>query len=491
MDRTTEDVETEVTLEAALDTDPPDLAEVVRPGRRQVHDLVATYLDTPRLDLQRRGISLRRRTGGTDAGWHLKLPREGDSRTEHRAPLGPPTTLVPVALRSLVADVVGPRPLLPVVTLRTRRIERKLHAAAKGTPARALLVDDLVVAGPSGAGWREIEVELTGDGDEAFLGRVVDALVGAGWRRSTSPSKYSRAVDLLPAHPRALSPESPAAEVVLAYLRAQIGVIQSREAELREHDPDAVHRTRVATRRLRTTLRVFRRLLHRGQTDPLRDELRWYSGALGAVRDLDVVREHLLDEVDHLPEEDRAAARERIMATLDEAHEEARAHLDEVLDSQRFVDMGDALVSLGVDPPWRGRATRPAKKVLPDLVDSAVERVERRRAAAHAAQDPHERLALVHETRKKAKAARYAHEALALAWGKPAKTSAKRWKKVTEGLGSAQDTVAAREWLVRIAEAAREAGESTAPFDVLTERAESQGRQATKAGDRALRSLSA
>ena len=490
MDRRTEH-ETEVKLDADLDVDLPDLGEVVRPGRRTTHDLVATYVDTPALDLHRNGITLRRRTGGTDAGWHLKLPREGDTRTEERAPLGSSVTRVPAELRALVADVVARRPLLPVVTLRTRRAERRLHGEAKGDPARALLADDLVVAEPPSAGWREVEVELTDDGDEAFLERVVDTLVGAGWQRSDSPSKYSRAVGLLPGRGHGdLSPGSPAADVVLAYLHEQIGMVQAREAELREHDPGAVHKTRVATRRLRTTLRVFRRLLHREQTDPVRDELRWYSRALGEVRDLDVVRAHLLEEVDHLPEEQRGTARERVEATIGEAHAQARAGLDEVLDSQRFADLADALVSLGADPPWRGRASRKAKKVLPDLVDAAVERVEKRSAAARAAEGEDEYRTLLHETRKKAKAARYAHEALALAWGSSAKETAEQWERVTDSLGATQDTVTARQWLARIAEAAQANGESTAPFEVLTERVEQEGHAAAGAGEDALRAVS-
>lgn len=490
MDRTTDD-ETEVKLDAGLDVDLPDLREVVRPGRRTTHDLVASYVDTPSLDLHRRGITLRRRTGGSDAGWHLKLPREGDTRTEERAPLGASATRVPTELRALVADVVEKRPLLPVVTLRTRRAERKLHGEPEGDPARALLADDLVVAEPPGAGWREVEVELTDDGDEAFLERVVDTLVGSGWQRSDSPSKYSRAVGLLPERREPdLSPNASAADVVLAYLHEQIGAIQAREAELRDQDPDAVHKTRVATRRLRTTLRVFRRLLQREQTDPFRDELRWYAHALGEVRDLDVVREHLLDEVEHLPEADRGPARERIEATLDGAHGEACDRLDRAMDSQRFTDLADALVSLGADPPWRGRASRTAKKVLPDLVDDATERVERWSAAARATADPGRRRDLQHETRKKAKAVRYAHEAMALAWGRPEKEQARQWEAVTESLGAMQDTVTAREWLARISEAARARGESTSPFEVLVERAEQQGRDAAGTGEDALTTAS-
>src|SRR5690606_38719055 len=127
-------------------------------------------------DLHRRGITLRRRTGGTDAGWHLKLPREDGARTEKHAPLGGSATRVPTDVRALVADVVGHRPLLPVVTLRTRRVEQALCDGGDDV-VRAVLADDLVVAEPPGAGWREVEVELTDDGDEAFLERVVDLLV--------------------------------------------------------------------------------------------------------------------------------------------------------------------------------------------------------------------------------------------------------------------------------------------------------------------------
>src|SRR5688572_6476607 len=60
--------------------------------------LEAVYFDTAELDLARRGVTLRRRTGGPDAGWHVKLPRGKDTRTELRHPLGRATRTVPKAL---------------------------------------------------------------------------------------------------------------------------------------------------------------------------------------------------------------------------------------------------------------------------------------------------------------------------------------------------------------------------------------------------------
>ena len=68
----------------------PSLAEVVgvaRVGQPAEHELTAVYLDSEALVLASRGVTLRRRTGGDDEGWHLKLPAGADTRTEVRLPL--------------------------------------------------------------------------------------------------------------------------------------------------------------------------------------------------------------------------------------------------------------------------------------------------------------------------------------------------------------------------------------------------------------------
>ena len=64
----------------------PGVAAVTGPD---IYHLTAVYLDTPGLDLAAAHITLRRRTGGTDAGWHLKLPAGTETRREVHAPLGP------------------------------------------------------------------------------------------------------------------------------------------------------------------------------------------------------------------------------------------------------------------------------------------------------------------------------------------------------------------------------------------------------------------
>ncbi|MHB1290557.1 CYTH and CHAD domain-containing protein, partial [Georgenia sp.] len=92
-----------------------------------VVELSSVYFDTPALALTRAGITLRRRTGGTDAGWHLKVPRADGVRDELREPLdhdAPPASLVDRA-RVHVRDAE----LAPVVRLDTRRTRRLLYAS--------------------------------------------------------------------------------------------------------------------------------------------------------------------------------------------------------------------------------------------------------------------------------------------------------------------------------------------------------------------------
>ena len=63
------------------------LSSVARVERSPSQHLEAVYFDTPGHDLAAHHVTLRRRTGGADAGWHLKLPAGPDARTEVRTPL--------------------------------------------------------------------------------------------------------------------------------------------------------------------------------------------------------------------------------------------------------------------------------------------------------------------------------------------------------------------------------------------------------------------
>ena len=80
-------------------------------------------------------------------------------------------------------------------------------------------------------------------------------------------------------------------DAVVDYLRTQAAVIADRAGDVRVDAPDAVHRSRVATRRSRSALRTFVPLFKRRRVRALRNELAWHADHLGAPRDAEVLKE--------------------------------------------------------------------------------------------------------------------------------------------------------------------------------------------------------
>src|SRR5882724_11829607 len=84
--------------------------------------LQATYYDTPDLRLVRSGLTLRRREGGKDEGWHLKVPTGQDERAEIRLPLAGRLD----DLADLTLGYTRGAPLKPVATIKTDRTRWEL-----------------------------------------------------------------------------------------------------------------------------------------------------------------------------------------------------------------------------------------------------------------------------------------------------------------------------------------------------------------------------
>ena len=97
--------EIEMKYEAGPETVLPPLEDLPRVASEAAPDevkLEAEYYDTADLRLLRAGVTLRRRRGGKDAGWHLKLPASPQTRREIRTPLGRGGRTVPDAMARLV-----------------------------------------------------------------------------------------------------------------------------------------------------------------------------------------------------------------------------------------------------------------------------------------------------------------------------------------------------------------------------------------------------
>jgi CHAD domain-containing protein len=459
--------ETETKYEAGPDTQLPRLDGL--PGVRatrgpELQQLEAEYYDTADLRLLRAGITLRRRTGGHDAGWHLKLPAGGVSREELALPLGRSGRRVPAEFANLVRASTRGERLAPVAAITTLRHTVTLLGADGESLAE--VADDEVRATPAagqGAGpatWREVEVELTGGGRDV-LDAADKVLRQAGLHRSARSAKLERVLDR-PAASKAgeLGARPSAAEVVTEYLRARTAELVAADPLVRRQEPDAVHDMRVAARRLRSTLQSFRTVVSAADGDHVAAELKWLGAVLGAERDAEVqgrrLEQHIRDtDVEVLI----GPVQARIQADTAKAAATSHAAVMTALNSDRYRALLDALDGLAAGPQAGPDADRSASAVLPRAVRRGYRRTRRRmRAAVRQPPGPARDTAL-HAARKAAKRARYAAEAAIPVAGKPARRFARQLKDVQSVLGDHQDTVVGRQLTRRLGVAAQLAGE--------------------------------
>jgi hypothetical protein len=206
------EIEQKFDVDAEFERPPFDAIAGVTAAAPAQHHLAATYFDTADGRLAASKITLRRRTGGADEGWHLKLPAGAGARREVHAPLGTAEREVPGELAARVAEVTGGQPLAPIAILETERTVVTLHSADGRVVAE--VADDRVTArrlphdgdaadgrdaGGGDAGgqalrWREVEVEVP-VADPALQQAAADTLLAAGARPAGHGSKLARLLD--------------------------------------------------------------------------------------------------------------------------------------------------------------------------------------------------------------------------------------------------------------------------------------------------------
>ncbi|HYZ55017.1 MAG TPA: CYTH and CHAD domain-containing protein [Streptosporangiaceae bacterium] len=492
--------EVELKYEASPEAVLPPLEDLPRVAREAGHDeetLGAEYYDTEDLRLLRAGVTLRRRRGGPDAGWHLKLPAGPQTRREIELPLGRTGRTVPAELASLVRVYTRGEVLRPVAQVDTVRRRRTLLDDA-GTSLAEVVADE-VSAQTLGESttisrWREVEVELTG-GDRQLLRAADRRLRRGGLRPAGRMAKLERAfADQLPADGQrpSLGRHSSSAEVIMAYVRDQADALKALDPMVRRNEPDSVHQMRVASRRLRSTLQSFGSILRPADTAHLRDELRWLGHVLGGARDAEVLAERLETEVKQAPAElVMGPVQARLREHFAPLEARTRQAVLEALDSKRYVGLLDELDRLLADPPLGPAASHPAQDGVPGNVARTYRRTARRIRRAKRAPNGQARNVALHGARRAAKRARYAAEAASPVYGKPARRFAKRMKNVQSVLGTHQDAVIARDTIREIGVRAHLEGENAFTFGLLHERetaaardSESQARKEWKRASR-------
>jgi CHAD domain-containing protein len=209
-------------------------------------------------------------------------------------------------------------------------------------------------------------------------------------------------------------------------------------------DPEHVHQARVATRRLRSDLRTFGHVLDPAWTARVRDELRWLGGALGKVRDADVLAIRLRTQAAEELAGDDLQGFAELEQHLFQQRQDAHAELLAVLDSDRYIKLLDELTD---PPPFRAGTEQelamPAREALIRFVRRPAKQL--RRAVVGLGDNPSD--PELHQIRIKAKRLRYSAEASAVALGKPARRLAKAAANLQDVLGAHNDAVTAENWL--------------------------------------------
>jgi CHAD domain-containing protein len=389
-----------------------------------------TFVDTPDHRLAAAGITLQVQPGNREGTWRLDLPGH-DHRL--RFELAGPADAPPVRLQELVTAASRRRALVPVVTLRTER--RTLRVHEQGREIADVVLDSVVMLGQDAVprAFEHVIVERL-DGGEQDLQRLTQRLRAAGALNGGAPPAVLRALIEAERPAPVTHHSASAAEQLANRLQEQYRAILWHDPGTRlGTDPESLHQHRVAVRRLRAILRAARPMLDREWVDCLRAELAWLGAALGPVRDLDVLLDHLEDESTRLPADD-ARAFSIVLETLAGRRAQARVEMLAALRDDRYLRLLDRLEAELPAPP---AGPRPLELVT---IAAREHRRLHRELQSLTARSSDETL---HAARISVKRARYAAELAEASGGKHVRRYVKRAKRLQDVLGEHQDAAVA------------------------------------------------
>jgi CHAD domain-containing protein len=458
------------------------IADVQRVERLPTQELDAVYYDTPARDLASNRITLRRRTGGEDAGWHLKLPAGPDARTEVRLPLGTANGSaeaedVPNELLDVVLAIVRDRPVRPVARISTARQVDELYG--DDDAALAEFCDDHVtasrVATPDGPEveqrWREWELELTQPAaNNELMDKLSDRLLGAGAAPAGHGSKLARVLGTTPKELAAGTSDK-----LHRAVAEQLDKLLVWDRAVRAEADDAVHQMRVTTRKIRSLIQASPDSFGLSEDTSILDELRELANVLGEARDAEVLAERYRGALGKLPPRlVRGPIQHRLVDGAEQRYQTGVRHSLAAMRSPRYFRLLDALEALVVATPGQASASA--------AVAAAGKKVRKAAKSARRATDDDLDEA-IHRIRKRAKRLRYT----AAAAGE--KKVSKRAKKVQSLLGDHQDCVVSRAHLLEQADAAHAASEDAFTYGLLHQQDSDVARECREQLEPALRKL--
>jgi triphosphatase len=278
----------------------------------EIHRLHAIYFDTAANDLWRSGFALRVRRDGTS--WTQTLKSAGTtaaglhSRSELDAPAAMPAPdfalFAPGSWTDKLTAALRDKPLRRVFVTQFVRSTRLLHRGSD-TAIEASLDRGQVRAGRKREPLCELKLGLKAGAPRALYELALE-LVGvfpiAVEQRSKADRGYALHDDNhrapVKGEPVPLAASMTVSDALDATARAVLSHLQANDCGvLHDSDPEYVHQMRVALRRLRSALSVFRPVLDATTTQATIAELRWLARMLGSARDWDVFMETAFSQV--------------------------------------------------------------------------------------------------------------------------------------------------------------------------------------------------
>jgi len=392
--------ETPVEIELKLALPGPEAEEAViahiREQGYRIKELkpvrnVDLYLDTFDWSLMKKKIALRYRTSDGEAVYTIKgmgaiedgIAKRMETEALLDGPVDFPAEIPSRQIRDLIDGIIYPRKLLEHIQVRT---DRRRYRVVSPEGARIELAFDASIFSSRGlhpprrtGKFHELEAELL-SGPEAALSSLSSLLSRTFGYPPSSASKLECAVERLKVPiPSKKPPEEHTVRLddrldlaVRKILGYQFSRFQEQLSGVRRDiDTEFVHQARVATRRMRSALRLFREAVPQSAGAFLAGELGWLGSAFGAVRDLDMFILNLSrfrERIECFP----AKKKETFDLWIEGHRDRPLAALGEALESRRYATFERRLFRFLKAPlPARPRAplaARPVRQAAPVII---------------------------------------------------------------------------------------------------------------------------
>ncbi len=428
-------------------------------GRARSRRLVTIYFDTPDHALRRQGVSLRVRKIGSAYVQCVKRTKRrlGGStvREEWEGPVPDQTPAISViedkGLRRRIRRA-GVKRLQPVFRTEIQRSSQTLRFDDDSSATLDIDVGE-VIADEASEPICEFELELLGGAAEHIFNLASEIRKTIPFRLAL-PSKAARGYALTAkGDPRSASrvkpdiaKDSTIERVLAALVQDCLDHLQTNEpVALATDDTEGVHQMRVALRRLRAALRLFKPFLPADQYTWVVAEARWLGGELSAARAWDVFANELLAPVVRLYGEDPGF--DELSAATEQAREQSRRRVRDAIESERYTEFLLRLSAWLSGQAWRDQpVSEQTVRLLDPIGDHCAALLQRRDRIVRklAGNIDNQSDAGVHELRLAVKKLRYTVEFFGILYpGKPAKIYRKRLASLQDRLGYLNDVVGA------------------------------------------------